>query len=136
MGLCGTPANPRDWTGKQGGEVVRAFVLTGHFYIDKLHFSQEQLFELLQRRALTIAKDVRKEGLSPPEAVRCFFRTIGHALCATTAVFAPGLMAFAAPGSTNHRALGLLLGITIVIALITDLLLPPTLLMAIDRRKK
>ena len=83
-----------------------------------------------------IAKDARKEVLSPPEAVRCFLRAIGHALWTTTAVFALGLMAFAAPGPANHRALGLLLGITIVIALIADLLLPPTLLMAIDRRKK
>ena len=76
MGLCGTPANLRDWTGKQGGEVVWAFVLTGHFYMDKLHFSQEQLFELLQRRALTIAKDARKEGLSPRRGRRITGRSV------------------------------------------------------------
>ena len=44
----GTPANLRGRTGKQGGKVVGAFVLTGHFYTDKLHFSQEPLYELLQ----------------------------------------------------------------------------------------
>ena len=54
----------------------------------------------------------------------------------TTAVFALGFVAFAASGLANDRALGLLLGITIVIALVADFLLPPTLLMAIDRRKK
>ena len=44
----GTAANLRGRTGKQGGKVVGAFVLTGHFYTDKLHFSQEPLYELLQ----------------------------------------------------------------------------------------
>ncbi len=38
-------------------------------------------------------------------------------------------------GLTNNRALGLLFGITIVIALLADFLLLPTLLMAIDRRE-
>ena len=45
-------------------------------------------------------------------------------------------MAFAASGLANNRAPGLLFGITIVIALVVDFQLPPTLLMAIDRRKK
>ncbi len=44
-------------------------------------------------------------------------------------------MAFAASGLANDRALGLLLGITIVIALLADFLLFSTLLMAIDRRE-
>ena len=39
-----TPASLRGRTGKQGGKVVGAFVLTGHFYTDKLYFSQEPLF--------------------------------------------------------------------------------------------
>lgn len=48
MGLGGAPANPRGWTGKQGGEAACAFVLTGHIYTDKLYFLREQLYELLQ----------------------------------------------------------------------------------------
>ena len=48
MGLCGAPANPRGRTGKRGGEVVGAFMLTGHFYTDTLLFLEEQLYELLQ----------------------------------------------------------------------------------------
>ena len=39
-----TLANLRGRTGQQGGEAVGAFVLTGHFYTDKLYFSQEPLF--------------------------------------------------------------------------------------------
>ena len=81
-------------------------------------------------------KNAPNVGLSSPEAVRSVFRTAGRALCTTTVVFALGSMAFAASGLANDRALGLLLGITIVIALVADFLLPPTLLMAIDRRKK
>ena len=46
-----------------------------------------------------------------------------------------GFMAFAASGLANNRALGLLFGITILIALVADFLLLPTLLMALDRRE-
>ena len=52
-----------------------------------------------------------------------------------TAVFALGFTAFAASGLANDRALGLLLGITIVIALMADFLLPPTLPVTRDRRE-
>ena len=81
-------------------------------------------------------KNAPNVGISSPGAVGSVFRTAGRALCMTTAVFALGFMAFAASGLANNRALGLLFGITIIIALVVDFQLPPTLLMAIDRRKK
>ena len=75
----------------------------------------------------------REEGLSAPDAVRATFRTVGHALATTTAVLSAGFLVFAASGFEVSWALGLLVTMTIVIALLTDFLLLPPLLMAIDR---
>ncbi|MDE0096138.1 MAG: MMPL family transporter [Gammaproteobacteria bacterium] len=77
----------------------------------------------------------RKEGLPAPEAVRYTFGAVGHALATTTVVLALGFLVFTASGFELSWALGILVSMTIVIALLTDFLLLPTLLMAIDRRK-
>ena len=77
----------------------------------------------------------RREGLSAPEAVRSAFHTVGHALWTTTAVLSVGFLVFATSGFEVSWALGLLVTITIVFALVADFLLLPTLLIAIDRRK-
>ena len=77
----------------------------------------------------------RREGLSVPEAMRYTFRTVGHALCTTTAVLSLGFLVFASSGFEVSWALGLMVAITITFALLADFLLLPTLLMAIDRRK-
>ena len=77
----------------------------------------------------------RKEGLPAPEAVRSTFRTVGQALTTTTLVLSAGFLVFTASGFEISWALGILVTITIVIALLTDFLLLPTLLMAIDREK-
>ena len=76
----------------------------------------------------------RRQGLPAPEAVRFAFRTVGHALWTTTAVLSAGFLVFATSGFEVSWALGLLVTITIVFALVADFLLLPTLLMAIDRR--
>ena len=76
----------------------------------------------------------RREGLPAPEAVRSAFRTVGQALWTTTAVLSAGFLVFAASGFEVSWALGLLVTITIIFALVADFLLLPTLLMAIDRR--
>ena len=76
----------------------------------------------------------RREGLPAPEAVRSAFHTVGHALCTTTAVLSVGFLVFATSGFEVSWALGLLVTITIVFALVADFLLLPTLLIAIDRR--
>ena len=79
--------------------------------------------------------EARKEGLPAPEAVRYTFGAVGHALATTTAVLSMGFLVFAASGFELSWALGILVSMTIVIALLTDFLLLPTLLMAIDRGK-
>ena len=77
----------------------------------------------------------RREGRSVPEAVRYSFRTVGYALWTTTAVLSAGFLVFATSGFQVSWALGLLVTITIIFALVADFLLLPTLLIAIDRRK-
>ena len=74
----------------------------------------------------------RKEGLLPSESVQSAFGTVGKALLATTVVFAIGFMVFGASGMANNQALGLLMGITVVVALVADFLFLPPLLMALD----
>ena len=76
----------------------------------------------------------RREGLPAPEAVRSAFHMVGHALWTTTAVLSAGFLVFATSGFEVSWALGLLVTITIVFALVADFLLLPTLLIAIDRR--
>ena len=76
----------------------------------------------------------RREGLPAPEAVRSAFQMVGHALWTTTAVLSVGFLVFATSGFEVSWALGLLVTITIVFALVADFLLLPTLLIAIDRR--
>ena len=76
----------------------------------------------------------RREGRPAPEAVRYTFHTVGHALWTTTAVLSVGFLVFATSGFEVSWALGLLVTITIVFALVADFLLLPTLLIAIDRR--
>jgi predicted RND superfamily exporter protein len=77
----------------------------------------------------------RREGHPAPEAVRYSFRTVGHALWTTTTVLSAGFLVFATSGFQVSWALGLLVTITIIFALVADFLLLPPLLMAIDRRK-
>lgn len=77
----------------------------------------------------------RREGLAAPEAVRSAFRTVGHALWTTTVVLSAGFLVFASSGYDGSSTLGLMVTIAIVCGLITDFLLLPPLLMALDRRK-
>ena len=77
----------------------------------------------------------RGEGLLAPEAVRSTFRTVGQALWTTTVVLAAGFLVYSASGFEVSWALGLMVTITIVFAIVADFLLLPPLLMAIDRRK-
>ena len=77
----------------------------------------------------------RREGLPATESVRSTFRTVGQALWTTTVVLSGGFLVFAASGFEVSWALGLLVSITLLFALLADFLLLPTLLMALDRRK-
>ena len=96
-------------------------VVFGIVVDDTVHFLSEYL-------------KARREGLPAPEAVRSAFHMVGHALWTTTAVLSVGFLVFATSGFEVSWALGLLVTITIVFALVADFLLLPTLLIAIDRR--
>ena len=78
----------------------------------------------------------RKSGLLPAESVQTAFRTVGKALLATTVVFALGFMVFGASGMATNQAFGLLVGATVIIALLADFLFLPPLLMMFERLKK
>ena len=77
----------------------------------------------------------RGEGLGAEEAVRSAFRTAGQAMLTTTVVLSAGFMTFATSGFKVSWSLGLLVTMTIILALATDFLLLPTLLIAIDRKE-
>ena len=74
----------------------------------------------------------RKSGMMPAESVQSTFRSVGKPLLATTIVFALGFMVFGASGMATNQALGLLVGITVMIALLADFLFLPPLLMVLD----
>ena len=78
---------------------------------------------------------VRREGLPAAEAVRAAFRTVGQALLTTTVVLSAGFMVFATSGFEVSWSLGLLVTMTIILALAADSLLLPTLLIAVDRKQ-
>ena len=84
---------------------------------------------------LTSYLRARREGLDPAGAVRSAFRTVGRALWTTTIVLSLGFLVFASSGFEVSWALGLMVAITLVFALLADFLLLPPLLMAIDRKK-
>ena len=77
----------------------------------------------------------RREGFSASEAVHITFRSVGRALSTTTAVLSCGFLAFTFSGFETSWALGLLVTITLLFALIADFLLLPPLLMAVDRSR-
>ncbi|MXX17852.1 MAG: MMPL family transporter, partial [Gammaproteobacteria bacterium] len=80
--------------------------------------------------------DARKRGKLPSESVQSAFRSVGRALFTTTLVFGLGFMVFGASGMSTNQALGLLVGITVIIALLADFLFLPPLLMALDGTKE
>ncbi|MCY3769668.1 MAG: MMPL family transporter [Gammaproteobacteria bacterium] len=103
-----------------GASVVTAIAI-GIIVDDTVHFLSKYL-------------SVRRNGLSSSDAVRATLRTVGPALWATTTILAAGFLVFSSSGYEPSQVLGILVAITIVFALIADLLLLPALLMAIDRK--
>ena len=78
----------------------------------------------------------RRRGLLPSESVQSAFRLVGKALVVTTVVFGLGFMVFGASGMETNRALGLLVGMTVILALVADFLFLPPLLMVLDRTRE
>ncbi len=85
---------------------------------------------------MTKYQESRKAGKYPSEAVQAAFRSVGRALFTTTLVFGLGFMVFGASGVVANQVLGLLVGITVIIALLADFLFLPPLLMLLDETKE
>lgn len=77
----------------------------------------------------------REKGLSPEDAVRYAFSNVGVALVITTIVLVIGFMVLASSTFKLNSDLGLITALTIVLALLLDFLLLPTLLMAFDKKE-
>ena len=85
---------------------------------------------------MTKYQRARNNGSLPSESVQSAFRAVGKALFATTIVFGLGFMVFGASGMATNQALGLLVGMTVIIALAADFLFLPPLLMALDTTRE
>ena len=84
---------------------------------------------------LTKYRKARREGQSSTDAVRETFSTVGKALWTTTAVLSAGFLIFATSGFEVSWTLGVMVTMTIVLALLADFLLLPAILIALDRKK-
>jgi predicted RND superfamily exporter protein len=78
----------------------------------------------------------REEGLSPADAVRYAFQTVGTALWTTSVVLIAGFLVLSYSPFEINSGMGLLTAVTIALALAADFLLLPTLLMTLDRREE
>jgi hypothetical protein len=73
--------------------------------------------------------------LTPPEAVRYSFNTVGTAIMVTTVSLVCGFLVLTQSGFKMNSEMGLLSAITIAMALILDFLLLPSLLMMVDKKE-
>ena len=102
------------------GSIVTAIAF-GTIVDDTIHFMSKYL-------------KARREGISASEAVRTAFRAVGRPLFTTTMILVLGFLVFATSGFAISWMLGLLVALTIGLALICDFLHLPPLLIAIDRK--
>jgi predicted RND superfamily exporter protein len=78
----------------------------------------------------------RKElNKSPEDAIRYAFSTVGRAIVVTTIVLVAGFSVLMFSSFGFNSDMGKLTAITIVVALVLDLLLLPALLLAVDKKK-
>jgi hypothetical protein len=75
----------------------------------------------------------REQQLTPPDAVRYAFSTVGMALTVTTLVLIAGFMVLTESPFRLNADMGLLTAITIGFALLADFLFLPPLLMKVDK---
>ena len=78
----------------------------------------------------------REQGLGTEDAIRYAFNTVGNALLVTSAVLVGGFMVMQFSHFLPSNNMGMLLAITILVALLVDFLFLPPLLMFLDRPKK
>ena len=76
----------------------------------------------------------RDLGKSSEESVVYAFEQVGKALVITSVVLAIGFFVLALSDFTVNSSMGLMVGVTIIVALLFDFLFLPTLLMKVDRK--
>ncbi len=74
----------------------------------------------------------KQSGLATPDAIKLTFARVGKALLTTTVVLSGGFMILAVSHMNTSAAIGMLMAITLVFALIVDFLLLPPLLLFLD----
>ncbi|MCF8059744.1 MAG: MMPL family transporter [Bacteriovoracaceae bacterium] len=80
-------------------------------------------------------KQYRSQGLSPIDAITETFLVTGKALVLTTVLLVVGFGAFVFADFVPNRNFGILCAMILALALLTDLLFLPALLLTIDRKK-
>jgi hypothetical protein len=77
----------------------------------------------------------RDLAMSPEQAIRYVFATVGTAAWAMTVILACGFLVLAFSAFELNSSMGIMTALTILLALAADFLLLPPLLMTFDRRK-
>jgi predicted RND superfamily exporter protein len=77
----------------------------------------------------------RELALSPEEAVRYSFDTVGNAIITSTLALVAGFMVLSMSGFKMNAEMGLMTAITITLALVLDFLFLPVLLIKVDSRR-
>ena len=77
----------------------------------------------------------REKGLTPPDAVRYAFSTVGMALCVTTAVLMVGFLVLSLSDFAVNSRMGLMTAITLALALLADFLFLPPLLLTLEGKR-
>jgi predicted RND superfamily exporter protein len=78
----------------------------------------------------------RTKSYDPAEAIRYAFDTVGNALVITSLVLTAGFLVLTASLFQVNAVMGLLVAITILVALVFDFAFLPGLLMWLDRKQK
>lgn len=77
----------------------------------------------------------REHGMSPSDAVRYSFHTVGRALWTTTVVLVAGFLVLSFSGFEINSDMGLMTALTITLALALDFLFLPVLLLKMEERQ-
>jgi len=77
----------------------------------------------------------REKGLSPPDAVRYAFHSVGLALWVTSVALVAGFLILSLSHFYVNSSMGIMTAVTIALALIADFLFLPPLLMKLEENK-
>jgi predicted RND superfamily exporter protein len=80
-------------------------------------------------------QELKVKGRSVPEAISITIRETGLSMIYTTIILFSGFAIFAASSFGGTVAMGILVSLTLLIAMITNLILLPAILLSIDKRR-